>query len=101
MRVMTIWIGSKVKFTWSEPTIDMETSADEVMHGSCLCGSVAYTTKGEPVTQMLCHCRNCRKATGSAFMANNYYLKRVSGRPIPSFMSEASLVDISPAYSAI
>ncbi len=40
------------------------------MHsGSCLCGGVRYEVRGELGSIVLCHCRKCRKATGSAFNA--------------------------------
>lgn len=40
------------------------------MHaGSCLCGGVRYVLRGEPGPITLCHCRQCRKAQGSAFVA--------------------------------
>jgi hypothetical protein len=38
------------------------------MHkGSCLCGAVAYEVDGELGPINYCHCKRCRKATGSAF----------------------------------
>jgi len=41
------------------------------MHrGSCLCGTVRYEIRGELGPIVLCHCRQCRKAQGSAFAAN-------------------------------
>ena len=41
------------------------------MHqGSCLCGSIRYTIDGELSDFGYCHCRSCRKASGSAFGAN-------------------------------
>ena len=41
------------------------------MHrGSCLCGGVAYEIDGELGDFGYCHCRSCRKASGSAFGAN-------------------------------
>jgi hypothetical protein len=40
------------------------------MHrGSCLCGSVLYEITGDLGPLALCPCRNCRKASGSAFNA--------------------------------
>ncbi|MBX5045325.1 GFA family protein [Rhizobium lentis] len=36
--------------------------------GSCLCGAVAYHVEGEPLRVGLCHCADCRKSTGSAFV---------------------------------
>lgn len=40
------------------------------MRGSCLCGSVRYEVEGEPLGINYCHCRQCRKASGSAFATN-------------------------------
>jgi hypothetical protein len=38
--------------------------------GSCLCGSVRYLVLGELGDFGYCHCRSCRKASGSAHAAN-------------------------------
>ena len=35
--------------------------------GGCLCGKVRYTAGQVPKIQLLCHCADCRKRTGSAF----------------------------------
>jgi hypothetical protein len=37
--------------------------------GGCLCGAVRYTTTAEPVTTLVCHCRDCQRFSGSAFGA--------------------------------
>ena len=37
--------------------------------GSCLCGAISYVVEGEPSAFNYCHCRSCRKASGSAFAA--------------------------------
>jgi len=40
------------------------------MHtGSCLCGAVRYRYDGAIETLSMCHCRECQKAQGSAFVA--------------------------------
>lgn len=40
------------------------------MHtGSCLCGAVTYTLDAAIEAISCCHCRECRKASGSAFLA--------------------------------
>jgi len=36
--------------------------------GGCRCGQVRYEVRGEPIKVGLCHCTNCRKETGSAFL---------------------------------
>lgn len=35
--------------------------------GRCLCGGVTYSSDDEPLAQMLCHCTNCQRQTGTAF----------------------------------
>lgn len=39
-----------------------------VRHGGCACGTVRYEVRGEPKLTGLCHCTDCRKETGSAFL---------------------------------
>ena len=36
--------------------------------GSCLCGAIRYEVSGEPLRIGLCHCLDCQKETGSAFV---------------------------------
>ncbi len=38
------------------------------IHGSCLCGGVAYEAEGPVETMNHCHCSRCRKAHGAAFV---------------------------------
>lgn len=38
--------------------------------GSCLCGSVQYEVRGELGPAYFCHCKRCRKATGTAFASS-------------------------------
>ena len=37
-----------------------------MLHGSCLCNSITYTLSGVLRDARYCHCRNCRKFSGSA-----------------------------------
>ena len=37
------------------------------LNGSCLCGEVIYTVADEFTYALICHCSQCRRATGSAF----------------------------------
>jgi len=39
----------------------------ERLNGSCLCGEVRYTVADEFKYALICHCSQCRRATGSAF----------------------------------
>ena len=39
-------------------------------HGGCLCGAITYELRGDIGAFGYCHCRSCRKASGSAFGAN-------------------------------
>jgi hypothetical protein len=37
--------------------------------GSCLCSNIRYECSVEPILMSNCHCRDCQRATGSAFAA--------------------------------
>jgi len=39
-------------------------------HGSCLCGEVGFEVNADPVTVSTCHCKNCKKYTGTIFTTN-------------------------------
>ena len=38
-----------------------------VRHGGCQCGAVRYESTGAPQALYVCHCRECRKQSASAF----------------------------------
>lgn len=42
----------------------------EHLEGGCLCGAVRYEISGEARTFLHCHCRRCRKATGTGHASN-------------------------------
>ncbi|KAF8649258.1 hypothetical protein AX16_005911 [Volvariella volvacea WC 439] len=51
-----------------------DASDKKPIRGQCLCGDIAYELDDErPFTFVLCHCINCRKVSGSAFMANAFF----------------------------
>jgi len=37
--------------------------------GGCMCGAVRYESSAEPVMTANCHCRDCQRATGSAYVS--------------------------------
>jgi hypothetical protein len=41
-----------------------------VREGGCACGQVRYRLTAEPLVVHCCHCRNCQRQTGSAFVIN-------------------------------
>jgi hypothetical protein len=40
------------------------------MEGGCSCGAVRYRLASEPMFVHCCHCLNCQRQTGSAFVIN-------------------------------
>ncbi|QUD90865.1 GFA family protein [Phenylobacterium montanum] len=40
------------------------------MFGGCACGAVRYSLKSPPMFTHCCHCRDCQRQTGSAFVIN-------------------------------
>jgi hypothetical protein len=43
------------------------------VHGSCLCGAVAYAIDAAPERFMYCHCSRCRRARSAAHASNLFY----------------------------
>ena len=41
-----------------------------MLSGSCLCGAVVFEADAHAGVITFCNCRNCRKASGTAFAAN-------------------------------
>ena len=36
--------------------------------GGCLCGRIRYSGEAEPLRMVACHCKDCQRQTGSAFL---------------------------------
>ncbi len=43
--------------------------SDDGFHGGCLCGSLRYSARGEPVDVGYCHCRVCQRSSGAPVLA--------------------------------
>ncbi|WP_297471417.1 GFA family protein [Acidithiobacillus sp.] len=41
-----------------------------ILKGSCLCGSIHYEVTGNPAAFYHCHCKRCRKSTGTGHASN-------------------------------
>jgi hypothetical protein len=55
--------------------------------GGCACGALRYRLASEPMFVHCCHCLNCQRQTGSAFVVNLLIeadrVEVVAGRPQP------------------
>jgi hypothetical protein len=58
------------------------------LEGGCACGRVRYRLKSEPMFVHCCHCRDCQRQTGSAFVINALIetdrIEVLSGAPEPT-----------------
>jgi hypothetical protein len=45
----------------------IEASADKPLAGGCQCGGVRYEITDQPLALYICHCRECRRQSASAF----------------------------------
>ena len=54
--------------------------------GKCLCGETTFTATGDPSPAHACHCDDCRRFTGSAFIGVDFEALEISG-PINWFQS--------------
>jgi hypothetical protein len=56
------------------------------MEGGCACGEVRYRLTAEPMFVHCCHCLNCQRQTGSAFVINALIeagrLELLAGEPV-------------------
>jgi len=62
----------------------------KVLEGGCACGAVRYRLKSAPMFVHCCHCRDCQRQTGSAFVLNALIetdrIEHLSGRLEPVSM---------------
>jgi hypothetical protein len=45
------------------------------LSGGCACGAIRYESDAEPTVMLNCHCKDCRKASGSGYAAIVIVLK--------------------------
>src|SRR5580658_6586879 len=48
----------------------MEDDMSRTLEGGCACGAVRYRLASPPMFVHCCHCRDCQRQTGSAFVLN-------------------------------
>jgi len=72
-----------------------------MIHGSCLCGGIRFEFTKSAGPFELCHCRRCRKVSGSAFFSGLYVriedFRLVEGRELITTY-EAPILREPPAY---
>jgi hypothetical protein len=58
-----------------------------MLEGGCSCGAVRYRLTSEPMFVHCCHCLNCQRQTGSAFVINllieGERVERLAAAPVP------------------
>jgi hypothetical protein len=47
--------------------------SEQIHHGGCLCGAVRYEIRTRFLQTTLCHCEDCRKASGAPFVAWSFF----------------------------
>jgi hypothetical protein len=58
------------------------------LEGGCACGAIRYELTGKPLIVHACHCRDCQRLSGSAFVVNLWMERksvRASGAAPQSF----------------
>ncbi len=64
------------------------------LEGGCACGAVRYRLRSAPMFVHCCHCRDCQRQTGSAFVINALIetdrITSLSGDPKPVSMPTES-----------
>ncbi|KAF8630310.1 hypothetical protein AX15_003003 [Amanita polypyramis BW_CC] len=50
-----------------------QSTTPRIRTSSCLCGACKLELVGEPMSFFVCHCSNCRNASGTPFMANVFF----------------------------
>jgi hypothetical protein len=75
------------------------------LEGGCACGRVRYRLRSEPMFVHCCHCRECQRQTGSAFVINALIetdrVERLAGEtkavPVPAESGTPQIIHRCPA----
>lgn len=66
----------------------------DTLEGGCACGAIRYRLNDKPMFVHCCHCRDCQRLTGSAFVVNaiieNDNITLLTGAPRPTSVPTAS-----------
>ena len=46
------------------------------LEGGCICGQVKYQITDKPLFTQACHCKDCKKSTGSSFVIHSMVLEK-------------------------
>ena len=70
-----------------EAPLESTEPATTPREGGCACGAVRYRLTSDPLFTHCCHCLNCQRQTGSAFVINLLIeadrMELLSGSPVP------------------
>jgi hypothetical protein len=62
-------------------------NGESEFQGACACGAVRYRLTSVPMFVHCCHCRDCQRQTGSAFVLNALIetdrIEIMAGKPVP------------------
>lgn len=66
----------------------------DLLEGRCACGDTRFRLNAKPMFVHCCHCRDCQRLTGSAFVVNAIIegeaIELLSGEPKPEAVPTAS-----------
>ncbi len=66
----------------------------ETIEGGCFCGRIRYRLKRRPMFVHCCHCRDCQRQLGSAFVVNGIVeaenVELLQGKPVMVTLSTDS-----------
>jgi hypothetical protein len=68
----------------------MEDTMTDMLNGGCACGRLRYRMHSKPMFVHCCHCKDCQRQTGTAFVLNALIeadrVELRSGDPVPCTM---------------